>query len=225
MKNFLLALVVILGLSWIGRANVITIDGTMSLAWEYNLNTNTNVDISLPVMDIRVLIDDGSPRIGIWNYTFFNSVEIDSPLFGLLGYDTSSWIELDNLAEASNEPSWNSTWLTFVEDLSGIGGGDERWMEFNSGPMMADPNNFTSAEFEATLFSQAFVGGQWGLRDDGNGVQNLLSGTINSITVTDTTSTPEPTTAILFGFGLLSIFILKRRGYLQKGSFRTKRLV
>lgn len=208
MKPVLMSLMMLLGLGWVGRASIITIDGTMSLAWQYDLATNEFNNITLPVMDVQVVINDTNLVGGNGSYNL-TGVEIDDSLFGLLGYDTSAWAELDNSANISNETSWNETWITFVEDLSGPDGGDERWMEFNSGPLMADPNNFTSAEFEADLFSQAYVGGSWGMRDDGNGLQNLISGTIDSITVTDT-STPEPTTAVFFGIGVLGFAVLKR---------------
>ena len=72
---------------------------------------------------------------------------------------------------------------------------DVRWMEFNAGPLMTDPNNFTSAEFDSILLSQIHAGEAWGMRDDGSGLQNLLGGTITSVTVVG--QVPEPTTYVL----------------------------
>jgi hypothetical protein len=134
-------LMMLLGLACVGRASIITIDGTMSLVWQYNLTTSAFTDITLPEMDVQLVINDND-IVGDSGRYSLSGAQIDDPLFELMGYNISAWNEVDNSAFIWNEPSWNATWTTFVEDLSGPDGGDERWMEFNNGPLMTDPSSF-----------------------------------------------------------------------------------
>lgn len=170
----------------------ITIDGTMSLVWQYDLHMNQFNTVNISVMPVQVVINESVPTGSNGRYTVGN-VSILAPLYAPTPASIGS-------ASIWNEPSWNETWITLEQDFSS----DARWMEFNNGALMTNPDNFTSAEFESILFSQIHVGGSWGMRDDGQGLQNLLGGTISTITVTS--DAPEPATYILMLFPMFLIW-------------------
>lgn len=173
-------------------ASQITIDGTMSLVWQYDLTTNQFNNVTMPVMPVHVVINESVP-VGVTGSYNVGSVTITEPLY-------ANSTALYNSTGILNEPSWQETWITLVDSYSN----DFRWMEFNNGPLMTNPNNFTSAEFESILFTQVYAGASWGMRDDGNGLQNLLGGTITSVTISN--QAPEPTTCVMMFLALACLW-------------------
>lgn len=193
------------------RASTITLDGTMSLVWQYDLTTSSFNTVAPLTVNVHATIEDQVTGTLVFSpqtiRTFFGSVEIDSPLFSLLGFDTSILIETGSGSSAQGNNSTNDTWLTFSEDLTANTFSEERWIEFGS-PPMTDPANFTSADLDADLLAIA-ASGRWGMRDDGGGLQNLLSGSLTSITIDN--ATPEPSFSLLVGALLAAAATISRR--------------
>jgi hypothetical protein len=220
-RGFSLRLAVFLCLTAIAvmplRASTITLDGTMSLVWQYDLTTNSFNTVAPLTVNVHVTIDDQVTGRLVFSpqtiRTYFGSVEIDSPLFNLLGFDTSTLIETGSGSSAQGNNSTNDTWLTFSEDLRANTFSEERLIEFGS-PPMTDPANFTSADLDADLL-QIAASGQWGMRDDGGGLQNLLSGSLTSITIDN--ATPEPSYSLLAGVLIAAAATISHRRTFHKG--------
>ena len=69
---------------------------------------------------------------------------------------------------------------------------------------MADPANFTSADLDSILL--AYAGGSWSMRDDGAGLQGLLSGRLNSVTIDPV---PEPSYNLVTGILIAAAYAVK----------------
>ena len=92
------------------------------------------------------------------------------------------------MSAQGNNGSFNETWLTISEELSGSGYDWEKSLENNDVPPMTDPANFTTADLESLLFSEVGVSGLWSYREDidypgGGGLQNYFSAVLDSVSV------------------------------------------
>lgn len=184
----------------------------MSLSWQYDLNTDSFNTVAPLTMNVRLTVNNQISGQLVFGpdtvRTFFGPVQIESPLFSLLGFDTSSLVSVNSGSAAQgNNGAQNYSWLSFGEDFSGNTFTESRNIQFG-GPPMVDPFAFTSANLREYLLLAA-VGGTWGMRDDGARLQNLLQGTIDSITISN--EVPEPSLNILVGSGIAAAWLLKRR--------------
>jgi hypothetical protein len=177
------------------RAGTITLDGTMSLVWQYDLSTGSFNTVGPLTAAVQIVIDD-TPTGGTIVFspdtirTYLVGVQVYTSWPSLLGY--ADLVESDDIAFVQ---SGSGLWeLSLEEDWSG-NPGTELGMYFLF-PSTGDPANFTPADLDSYLLSQ--VGSSWGTRMDGGGLQNYLNGPLTSVTINDN-AVPEPSYGLVAG--------------------------
>ena len=203
-------------------ADTITLNFTMAMVWQYNLGTSTFDSIQPLTMDVQAVIDDQVTGTIVFSpdtiRTNFGAARIDSPLSGLidLGYDVSTLAySTSGMSAQGNNGSFNETWLTISEELSGSGYDWEKSLENNDVPPMTDPANFTTADLESLLFSEVGVSGLWSYREDidypgGGGLQNYFSAVLDSVSVDDAVPEPSYEAAIVILVGAGALYLRRR---------------